>query len=110
MTDQATQPNYDIDELIANAMGQKPVGVQQSFHNAAMQKVSDLIAGKRTEVAQDMFGDKAVGVEEPVEEPATSMTAAEVDDALDAIEAEIDVEDSAEEEQEQEEGSDEETV
>lgn len=44
-------PEYDINDIIKNAVGDKPVMVQKAFDNVVVQKASDIIAGKRDSIA-----------------------------------------------------------
>ena len=44
----------DISNLIKNAFGDKPTGVQNSFDNIMSQKVSNAIAGRRDEMTHEM--------------------------------------------------------
>ena len=44
-------PEYKLEDIIKNAMGEKPVMVQKAFDNVIVQKAADIIAGKRDAIA-----------------------------------------------------------
>lgn len=44
-------PEYKLEDLIKNAIGDKPVMVQKAFDNVVVQRAADIIAGKREEIA-----------------------------------------------------------
>ena len=48
---------YNVQDLIKNAIGEKPVAVQDVFDNLMVAKVRDEISGKRMEVANAFVAD-----------------------------------------------------
>ena len=52
--------DVNIDDIIKNAVGDKPASVQGAFDNEMLTRVSDLIGGKREALHKDMFGDQAI--------------------------------------------------
>lgn len=48
---------YNVQDLIKNAIGEKPVAVQGVFDNLMVAKVRDEISGKRMEVANAFVAD-----------------------------------------------------
>ena len=44
-------PEYKLEDIIKNAIGEKPVLVQKAFDNVIVQKAADIIAGKRDTIA-----------------------------------------------------------
>src|SRR6056300_745273 len=94
---------YNVQDLIKNAIGEKPVAVQDVFDNLMVAKVRDEISGKRMEVANAFVAD-----DEEVE--LDNITDAELEDAAeDEIdneelddESDVDSDDESDEEAEDE--------
>jgi len=94
---------YNVQDLIKNAIGEKPVAVQDVFDNLMVAKVRDEISGKRMEVANAFVAD-----DEEVE--LDDVTDAELEDAAeDEIdneelddESDVDSDDESDEEAEDE--------
>ena len=65
---QVNDPNYvNVDKLIQGALGDKPFEVKGAFDNEMLDRVSQVIAGKKDAVHKDMFGDQSLKAE-PAEE------------------------------------------
>ena len=56
-------PEYKLDDIIKNAIGEKPVMVQKAFDNVIVQKAADIIAGKRDAIAAQ-YGAEVVARQE----------------------------------------------
>lgn len=95
------QPEFSIQDMIDNAIGEKPATVQKAFDSVITQKVADIIGGKKqsfnkglfdpvlgSELEDEDFDDEALEAE-PSEE--------EADEVIDELEA-----DGPEEEEESE--------
>lgn len=92
-----SDPNkIDVDAVVQNAIGDKPWSVQKAFNDVMLQRVSDVIAGKRDEVARSYGIDDDADLDaEPTEQ--------ELEDILADLEDEEDVEDVEQDDEEQEE-------
>lgn len=78
----------DMDQIIQNAIGEKPFSVEKNFNNVMMQKAADIISGKRDDIsAQYSMSQDDVESEDEVS-----------DEELDDILSDIDSEDSKPEE------------
>jgi hypothetical protein len=109
---------YNIQDLIKNAIGEKPVAVQSVFDDLMVAKVRDEISGKRVEVANSFASEEeqdeleAISDEELeaiADEELDDEEEVESDDESDE-EAEVEIDDETEEDSEEEEnGEDTET-
>lgn len=85
------QPEYNIDDIIANAIGDKPVTVQKAFDNVMVQRAADIIAGKREQIAKEFSipQDSEISDDELLADPTDD----ELEDIVDSSEEDIDDED-----------------
>lgn len=61
---QVNDPNVvNVDKIIQNALGDKPFEIKQAFDNEMLDRVSQVIAGKKEAVHKGMFGDQEMGAE-----------------------------------------------
>lgn len=58
----------NVDDIVINAMGDKPTALKKSFDNEMINRVNDIIMGKRDAVHKDMFGDQSLKAEPDDEE------------------------------------------
>tara|TARA_R100001460_G_scaffold4800_4_gene13583 strand:- start:45016 stop:45411 length:396 start_codon:yes stop_codon:yes gene_type:complete len=86
---QVNDPNYvNVDKLIQGALGDKPFEVKGAFDNEMLDRVSQVIAGKKDAVHKDMFGDQSLKAEPAEELPDEEevldqdLTDDEIEDAL----------------------------
>ena len=83
--------DVNIDDIIKNAVGDKPATVQGAFDNEMLSRVSDLIGGKREALHKDMFGDQAISRQDNEElsddELAADPSEEEIEAALDSEES-----------------------
>jgi hypothetical protein len=97
-TKQVNDPNHvDIDKILKGALGDKPFEIKGAFDNEMLDRVSQVIAGKKDAVHKGMFGDQELGAEpEPNEDEVLNqeLTDDEIEDALN--------DEASEEEQEEE--------
>ncbi len=77
------EPKFSVDDMIQNAIGDKPVGVQKAFDQVMVQKVANLIGGKKETFMKGLFDPEMVP-EEPVEAEAPVETENESDVSLEA--------------------------
>lgn len=85
-TKQVNDPNLiDIDKILKGALGDKPFEIKGAFDNEMLDRVSQVIAGKRDAVHKGMFGDQELGAElEPNDDEVLDqeLTDDEIEDAL----------------------------
>jgi len=83
---QVNDPNVvNVDKMIQNALGDKPFEIKQAFDNEMLDRVSQVIAGKRDAVHKGMFGDQEMGAEIESDEDEVlnqELTDDEIEDAL----------------------------
>lgn len=95
---QVNDPNVvNVDKIVQNALGDKPFEIKQAFDNEMLNRVSQVIAGKKEAVHKGMFGDQEVGAEVESDEDDIlnqELTDDEIEDALN--------DEASEEEQEEE--------
>ena len=100
-----SDPNkIDVSAVVQNAIGDKPWSVQKAFNDVMLQRVSDVIAGKRDEVA------RSYGIEDDSDLLADP-TEQELEDILSDLdnEEDLDIDDETEQEEPEEDlGSEEE--
>lgn len=90
---------YNVQDLIKNAIGEKPVAVQDVFNDLMIAKVRDEISGKRMEVANSFTSDEEQAELEAISDEELEDIA---DEELDDDEEEVEVEDESDEEAEEE--------
>lgn len=61
------QPEFSIQDMIDNAIGEKPATVQKAFDSVITQKVADIIGGKKQSFNKGLF-DPVLGSEEELED------------------------------------------
>jgi len=84
-TKQVNDPNYvNVDKLVQGALGDKPFEVKGAFDDEMLDRVSQVIAGKRDAVHKNMFGDQEMGAELESDEDVLDkdLTDDEIEDAL----------------------------
>lgn len=85
-TKQVNDPNHvDIDKILKGALGDKPFEIKGAFDNEMLDRVSQVIAGKKDAVHKGMFGDQELGAElEPNDDEVLDqeLTDNEIEDAL----------------------------
>lgn len=85
-TKQVNDPNLiDIDKILKGALGDKPFEIKGAFDNEMLDRVSQVIAGKKDAVHKGMFGDQELGAElEPNDDEVLDqeLTDDEIEDAL----------------------------
>jgi len=91
----------DINELIKNAIGEKPADVQTNFNDIMIDKVRDVIAGKRDDVAATLLQgqedqEEDLAVEEDEDQMEFDFTDEELEAAIDDDE-DFDIEEPEEE-------------
>lgn len=83
---QVNDPNVvNVDKIVQNALGDKPFEIKQAFDNEMLNRVSQVIAGKKEAVHKGMFGDQEVGAEVESDEDDIlnqELTDDEIEDAL----------------------------
>jgi hypothetical protein len=96
----------NVDDIVKGAIGDKPVSVKQAFDDEMLNRVADVISGKRDEVVQSMVGNKEPEeVEAEAEAPEEVADVEPEEDGLDAevtddeLEAALDDEDENPEEE-----------
>lgn len=55
---------YDISDLIAATIEEKPIDFETAFNDMLIDKIRDAVEVKRIEVAQSMFNNSTVDQEE----------------------------------------------
>lgn len=55
---------YDISDLIAATIEEKPIDFETAFNDMLIDKIRDAVEVKRIEVAQNMFNNSSVEDEE----------------------------------------------
>ena len=53
----------NVDDIVRNALGDKPTALKKSFDNEMINRVNDIIMGKRDAIHKDMFGDQSLKAE-----------------------------------------------
>lgn len=93
-----SDPNQiDVSAVVQSAIGEKPWSVQKAFNDVMLQRVSDVIAGKRDEVA------RSYGIEPDDIDLEADPTEQELEDILaDLDDEDLEVEDEELEEPEEE--------
>jgi hypothetical protein len=83
-TKQVNDPNHvDIDKILKGALGDKPFEIKGAFDNQMLDRVSQVIAGKKDAVHKNMFGDQELGAEPNDDEVLDQeLTDDEIEDAL----------------------------
>jgi hypothetical protein len=85
-TKQVNDPNLiDIDKILKGALGDKPFEIKGAFDNEMLDRVSQVIAGKKDAVHKGMFGDQELGAElKPNDDEVLDqeLTDDEIEDAL----------------------------
>jgi hypothetical protein len=81
---QVNDPNVvNVDKIVQNALGDKPFEIKQAFDNEMLDRVSQVIAGKKDAVHKGMFGDQELGAEPNDDEVLDQeLTDDEIEDAL----------------------------
>lgn len=89
------QPEIDIENIIKNAIGDKPYSVQNDFNNAVVQRAADIISGKREDIAKSYslndVDDEALTAE-PTEDELEDILK-DLDDSEEDFEDEVEFED-----------------
>ena len=103
---QVNDPNkFNIDKILKGAVGDKPFDMKGPFEDEMLNRVSQVIAGKKDAVHKGMFGDQEMGAEiEPNDDDVLDkeLTDDEIEDALnDEVPEEPESEEAPEEEQEE---------
>jgi len=103
---QVNDPNkFNIDKILKGAVGDKPFDMKGPFEDEMLNRVSQVIAGKKDAVHKGMFGDQEMGAEiEPNDDEVLDkeLTDDEIEDALnDEVPEEPESEEAPEEEQEE---------
>ena len=103
---QVNDPNkFNIDKILKGAVGDKPFDMKGPFEDELLNRVSQVIAGKKDAVHKGMFGDQEMGAEiEPDDDEVLDqeLTDDEIEDALnDEVPEEPESEEAPEEEQEE---------
>lgn len=103
---QVNDPNkFNIDKILKGAVGDKPFDMKGPFEDEMLNRVSQVIAGKKDAVHKGMFGDQEMGAEiEPNDDEILDkeLTDDEIEDALnDEVPEEPESEEAPEEEQEE---------
>ena len=103
---QVNDPNkFNIDKILKGAVGDKPFDMKGPFEDEMLNRVSQVIAGKKDAVHKGMFGDQEMGAEiEPDDDEVLDqeLTDDEIEDALnDEVPEEPESEEAPEEEQEE---------
>ena len=111
---QVNDPNQiNIDKILKGAVGDKPFDMKGPFEDEMLNRVSQVIAGKKDAVHKGMFGDQEMGAEiEPDDDEILDkeLTGDEIEDALnDEVPEEPESEEAPEEAPEVEEPEQEET-
>jgi len=58
----------NVDDIVRNALGDKPTALKKSFDNEMINRVNDIIMGKRDAIHKDMFGDQSLKAEPELED------------------------------------------
>jgi len=58
----------NVDDIVRNALGDKPTALKKSFDNEMISRVNDIIMGKRDAIHKDMFGDQSLKAEPELED------------------------------------------
>ena len=103
---QVNDPNkFNIDKILKGAVGDKPFDMKGPFEDEMLNRVSQVIAGKKDAVHKGMFGDQEMGAEiEPDDDEVLDqeLTDDEIENALnDEVPEEPESEEAPEEEQEE---------
>lgn len=98
----------NVDDIVKSAMGDKPTALKKSFDNEMINRVNDIIMGKRDAIHKDMFGDQSLKAEpdddEVLEaEPTEDEIEQAIDDSDETDEVESEEQPEAEQEEEPEE-------
>lgn len=100
----------NVDDIVRNALGEKPTALKKSFDNEMISRVNDIIMGKRDAIHKDMFGDQSLKAEPELEddevleaEPTEDEIEQAIEDSDDTDELESDEQPEAEPEAEPEE-------
>ena len=84
-TKQVNDPNVvNVDKIVQNALGDKPFEIKQAFDNEMLNRVSQVIAGKKEAVHKGMFGDQEMKAEIESDDELLDqeLTDDEIEDAL----------------------------
>jgi len=89
----------DLNNIIQNAIGEKPFSVEKNFDNVMMQKAADIISGKREEISANYSmsqedGDGDIDNEEETDEVIDDSQDEFEDQAEPDTEEETDVEEA----------------
>ena len=77
----------NVGDIVQGAIGDKPVSVKQAFDDEMLNRVADVISGKRDEVVQSMVGDQEPEPEEVEAEAPEEV--ADVEPEEDGLDAEV---------------------
>lgn len=78
-------PETDIEDIINNAIGDKPMSVEKSFQNAVVAQAANIIAGKRGELEQSLSATKAQEADDEEADDADDNIDDMSDDELDDL-------------------------
>lgn len=100
--------NVDVSAIVQSAIGDKPWSTQKAFSDVMIQRVSDVIAGKRDEVAKSYGIEQDLDLDADPTEQELEDILSDLDDLDNEQEVEEVPEDSLEDEAEESSDKDEE--